>query len=147
MRLWCADRRLTTPSDPSTDLPTMLGWLAMLIAGGALVAISVELLPYWPTAHKRFDLLIGSVLCPIGLALWMLRRKAPRWTMHAGLLAGVCGITGAVWAVGPTAQTQAPAFFYVFLSTFAGAFLTRVLAMSYLGLAGIEYLAVMALHW
>jgi diguanylate cyclase (GGDEF)-like protein len=142
-----ADRRLTMPADPSTDLPTMLGWLAMLIAGGALVAISVELLPYWPIAHRRMDLLIGAVLCPVGVALWVVRRRAPRWTMHAGLLAGVCGITGAVWAVGPTAQTQAPALFYVFLSTFAGAFLSRRLAIGYLGLAGVEYFMVMALHW
>jgi diguanylate cyclase (GGDEF)-like protein len=148
VRRWCGDgRRLTTPSDPSTDLPTMLGWLAMLIAGGALVAASVELLPYWPIMHKGWDLLIGAVLCPSGILLWTVRRHAPRWTMHAGLFAGTCGITGAVWAAGPTAQTQAPALFYVFVSAFTGAFLTRRLAVGYVSLVGAEYAAVMALHW
>ena len=140
-------RWVTSSSDPSTDVPTMLGWLAMLITAGGLVAVSVEVLPYWPIAHKRFDLGIGALLGPLGVALWMGRRHAPRWMMHAGLLAGVCGISGAVWAVGPSPQTQAPALFYVFLSTFAGAFLPRRLAIGYLGLAGAQYLAVLALHW
>jgi diguanylate cyclase (GGDEF)-like protein len=133
--------------DPSTDLPTMLGWLAMLITAGALVALSVEVLPYWPIAHKGWDLGIGALLGPLGVVLWLGRRHAPRWSMHAGLLLGVCGISGAVWAVGPSPQTQAPALFYVFLSTFAGAFLPRRIAIGYLGLAGAQYLAVLALHW
>ncbi|MGH3266082.1 MAG: GGDEF domain-containing protein, partial [Trebonia sp.] len=125
----------------------MLGWLGVLIAGGALVAVSVSVLPYWPTEHKGTDLGIGVVMLPVGGALWVARRRAPAWVIHAGLLVGIGCITGAVWAVGPSPQTQAPALFYGFLSAFASAFLPRRLAMAYLGLAGAMYLGVLTLDW
>ena len=140
-------RMMTSAGDPSTDVPTMVGWLAILIAGGALVALSVSVLPYWPIEHKGTDLAIGVVMFPAGALLWVARRRVPAWMVHAGLLAGIGCITVAVWAVGPTAQTQAPALFYGFLSAFASAFLSRRTAMAYVALAGALYLGVLVLNW
>lgn len=140
-------RLMTSAGDPSTDLPTMVGWLAILIAGGALVALSVRVLPYWPIEHKGTDLAVGVVMFPTGALLWAARWRVPAWTVHAGLLAGVGCITVAVWAVGPTAQTQAPALFYGFLSAFASAFLSRRIAMAYVALAGALYIGGLALDW
>jgi diguanylate cyclase (GGDEF)-like protein len=135
-----------TSASPS-DVPTMLGWLAMLIIGGAIAAGSVKVLPYWPIAHDGVDFVIAVVMLPLGALLWLVRKRAPEWTIHAGLLVGIASITMSVWAAGPTPESQAPALFYGFLSAFASAFLPRRLAMTYLTLAGVEYLGALLTHW
>ncbi len=140
---------LSGPSDeiPQRSNPRMVGWLAALIGGGALVALSVDVLPYWPIEHKHVDLAIGAFMLPVGIVLWFARRHIRLPIVHGCLLAGVGAITAAVWAAGPTAESQAPALFYVFLSTFVSAFLVLRQAMAYLALAGVAYLVALLLHW
>jgi diguanylate cyclase (GGDEF)-like protein len=134
-------------SDASTDLPARIGWLAGLIFAGALGALSIDLLPYWPVEHISVDWVIGWVMMPVGAALWMLRARAPEWAIHAGLIIGICCITASVWAAGPTPESQAAALFYGFLSAYASAFLRRRLALTYLALAGVLYLAALLVNW
>ena len=137
------------PSDDVTTYrdPRMVGWLATLIGGGALVALSVEVLPYWPIQHTHVDAVTGVIMLPVGILLWVGRRRTPLPIVHGCLLAGIGAISAAVWAAGPTAQSQAPALFYGFVSAFASAFLAWRLAMAYLVLTGIAYLVVLLTHW
>ena len=137
---------------PSDDVatyrdPRMVGWLAALIGGGALIALSVDVLPYWPIQHTQVDVVIGVIMLPIGILLWVARGRTSMSIVHGCLLAGIGAITVAVWAAGPTAESQAPALFYGFVSAFASAFLAWRLAMTYLALAGIAYLVVLLTHW
>lgn len=132
---------------PDRSDPRMVGWLAILIGGGALVALSVDVLPYWAIQHTHVDTAIGVVMLPIGILLWFARRHTPLPIVHGCLLAGTVAITVCVWAAGPTAESQAPALFYGFLSAFASAFLARRLAMTHLALAGAAYLVVLLTHW
>jgi diguanylate cyclase (GGDEF)-like protein len=136
-----------SPDDALTDVPTMVGWLAMLIAGGAVVAASVNLLPYWPIEHKSADWLIAAVMLPAGGLMWVWRKRAPHWTIHVGLVVGIWCITWSVWAAGATAESQASALFYGFLAAFASAFLIRRLAIAYLVLVGVMYLGALLTHW
>jgi diguanylate cyclase (GGDEF)-like protein len=138
---------VTGPIDALADVPTMVGWLAMLIVAGSLVAASVNLLPYWPIEHKGVDWFIAAVMLPVGVVMWIAHKRAPHWVVHAGLIVGVLCITGSVWAAGPTAESQAPALFYGFLSAFASAFLSRKQAVAYLTLAGVLYLGALLTHW
>jgi diguanylate cyclase (GGDEF)-like protein len=131
----------------NTDLPTTVGWLALLIVGGALVALSVDVVPYWTIDHHGVDLAIGVAMLPIGVAMFLLRRHASQPTIHAGLVVGIVCITGSVWAVGPSAESQAPALFYGFLSAFACVYLTRRQAVGYLAFAGALYLGALLSHW
>jgi len=132
-----------TASEISTSVPTMLGWLASLTMGGALVAASMIVLPFWPIQHKPVDLGVAAVLLPVGLAMWFARKRAPGWAIHAGLLLGIGSTTASVWATGPTAASQSPALYYGFLIAFAGVFLRRRLALTYVALAGGLYLAAL----
>jgi diguanylate cyclase (GGDEF)-like protein len=79
--------------------------------------------------------------------MWATRRRAPVWTVHAGLIVGIVCISASVWAAGPGAEAQAPALFYGFLSAFASAFLRRRVALSYVAIAGTMYLAALLSHW
>jgi diguanylate cyclase (GGDEF)-like protein len=115
--------------------------------GGALVALSVDVVPYWPVTHPGVDLAIGVTMLPIGIAMWAVRRRASQPTIHAGLCVGIICISGSVWAAGPTAESQAPALFYGFLSAFACVFLSRRKGISYLAFAGALYLGVLVTHW
>ncbi len=142
------DRHIATaPLDSLTDVPTMVGWLAMLIVAGALVAASVNVLPYWPIEHKSVNWVIAAVMLPVGLVMWFGRNRAPHWVIHAGLIVGVGCISWSVWAAGPTSESQAAALFYGFMSAFASAFLLRRQAVAYVTLAGVLYLAVLLTHW
>ena len=125
----------------------MVGWLAMLILGGALVAASVNVLPYWPIDHARVNWFIAAVMLPVGVIMWLARRRARLWVVHVGLVVGVGCITGSVWAAGPSPESQAPALFYGFLSAFASAFLARRQAIGYVSLAGVLYLGALLTHW
>jgi len=136
-----------SPDDALTEVPTMVGWLAMLIVGGAIVAASVNVLPYWPIAHKGADWLIAAVMLPAGTLMWLGRKRAPHWTIHAGLIVGIWCITWSVWAAGATAESQAAALFYGFLAAFASAFLTRRVATAYLALVAVMYLGALLTHW
>jgi diguanylate cyclase (GGDEF)-like protein len=136
-----------SPDDALTDVPTMVGWLAMLIIGGAIVAASVNVLPYWPIAHKGADWLIAAVMLPAGTLMWVCRKRAPHWTIHVGLIVGIWCITWSVWAAGASAESQAAALFYGFLAAFASAFLIRKVAVAYLGLVGVMYLGALLTHW
>jgi diguanylate cyclase (GGDEF)-like protein len=136
-----------TASEISTSVPTMLGWLASLTMGGALVAASMIVLPFWPIQHKPVDLGVAAVLLPVGLAMWFARKRAPGWAIHAGLLLGIGSTTASVWATGPTAASQLPALYYGFLIAFVGVFLRRRLALTYVALAGGLYLAALLTHW
>ena len=142
------DRRTPTPPlDSLTDVPTMVGWLGMLIIAGALAAASVNVLPYWPIEHKGVNWFIAAVMLPFGSMMWLARKRAPHAILHAGLIIGVCCITWSVWAAGPTAESQAAALFYGFLSAFASAFLARRQAIAYVTLAGVLYLGALLTHW
>jgi diguanylate cyclase (GGDEF)-like protein len=142
------DRQIpTAPLDSLTDVPTMVGWLAMLIVAGSLAAASVNVLPYWPIEHKGVNWLIAAVMLPVGVVMWLGRKRAPHWVVHAGLIVGVSCITWSVWAAGPTAESQAAALFYGFVSAFASAFLVRRQAVAYLTLAGVLYLGALLTHW
>jgi diguanylate cyclase (GGDEF)-like protein len=132
---------------PHADLAMSVGWLALLIIGGAVVALSVDVVPYWTIEHHGVDLAIGLAMLPIGLAMLLARNHASQPTIHAGLIVGIVCITGSVWAVGPTAESQAPALFYGFLSAFAAVFLTRRQAVGYLSFAGALYLGALLTHW
>jgi diguanylate cyclase (GGDEF)-like protein len=134
-------------ADPSTHLPTTVGWLASLIFAGALGALSISLLPYWPIEHADVDWAIGWVMMPVGAVMWLLRARAAEWVIHVGLVVGICCITASVWAAGPTPESQAAALFYGFLSAFASAFLQRRLALTYLAFAGALYLGVLLMNW
>jgi diguanylate cyclase (GGDEF)-like protein len=136
-----------SPDDALTDVPTMVGWLAMLIVGGAVVAASVNVLPYWPIAHKDADWLIAAVMLPAGGLMWVWRHHAPHWTIHVGLVVGIWCITWSVWAAGANAESQSAALFYGFLAAFASAFLTRRVAIAYLVLVGVMYLGALLTHW
>jgi diguanylate cyclase (GGDEF)-like protein len=138
---------VTSPVAALADVPTMVGWLAALIVAGSLAAASVNLVPYWPIEHKGADWLIATIMLPVGAALLLARKRAPHWTIHAGLIVGVCCITLSVWAAGPTAESQGPALFYGFLSAFASAFLVRRQAVAYVALAGVLYLGALLTHW
>jgi diguanylate cyclase (GGDEF)-like protein len=129
------------------DTATAVGWLAALTVGGAVVALSVNVVPYWPIQHPGVDLAIAAAMLPIGIAMWFARRVASQPTIHAGLLVGIVCITGAVWAAGPSAESQASALFYGFLSAFACVFLTRRQGFGYLALAGALYLGALLTHW
>jgi diguanylate cyclase (GGDEF)-like protein len=142
------DRRIATaPLDSLTDVPTMVGWLAMLSIAGSLAAASVNVLPYWPIEHKTADWYIAAVMLPVGVVMWLGRHRAPHWVVHAGLIIGVVCITWSVWAAGPTAESQAAALFYGFLSAFASAFLVRRQAVAYVIFAGVLYLGALLTHW
>jgi diguanylate cyclase (GGDEF)-like protein len=136
-----------SPDDALTDIPTMVGWLALLIVGGAIVAASVNVLPYWPIDHKGADWLIAAVMLPAGALMWLCRKHAPHWTIHVGLIVGIWCITWSVWAAGANAESQASALFYGFLAAFASAFLIRSVAVAYLGLVGVMYLGALLTHW
>jgi diguanylate cyclase (GGDEF)-like protein len=129
------------------DTSATVGWLALLTFGGAVVALSVNVVPYWPVAHPTVDHAIGWVMVPIALAMWLARRHASLPTIHGGLLVGICCITGSVWAAGPSAESQAPALFYGFLSAFACVYLRRRQAFGYLAFAGALYLGALLTHW
>jgi diguanylate cyclase (GGDEF)-like protein len=129
------------------DLPMTVGWLALLIIGGALVALSVDVVPYWTIDHHGVDLAVGVAMLPVGITMFLLRRHASEPTIHAGLIVGIVCITGSVWAVGPSAESQAPALFYGFLSAFACVYLTRRQAVGYLTFAGVLYLGALLSHW
>ncbi|HZV26126.1 MAG TPA: GGDEF domain-containing protein [Acidothermaceae bacterium] len=137
----------TTPLDSLTAVPAMVGWLGVLIIAGSLAAASVNVLPYWPIEHKGVNWVIAAVMLPIGVVMWLIRSRAPHWVVHAGLLVGVSCITWSVWAAGPTAESQAAALFYGFLSAFASAFLVRRQAVAYITLAGVLYLGALLTHW
>jgi diguanylate cyclase (GGDEF)-like protein len=142
------DRHVATaPFDSLTDVPTMVGWLAMLIVAGSVAAASVNFLPYWPIDHKGINWLIAAVMLPVGVVMWLVRKRAPHWVVHAGLIVGVSVITWSVWAAGPNAESQAAALFYGFLSAFASAFLVRRQALAYVTLAGVMYLGALLTHW
>lgn len=142
------DRHIaTSPLDALTDVPTMVSWLAVLIVAGSLAAASVNVVPYWPIEHKAVDWLIAAIMMPVGMAMLLTRQRAPHWTVHAGLIVGVCCITLSVWAAGPTAESQGPALFYGFLSAFASAFLVRRQAIAYVTLAGVVHLGALLTHW
>ena len=142
------DRHVATaPFDSLTDVPTMVGWLAMLIVAGSVAAASVNFLPYWPIDHKGINWLIAAIMLPVGIVMWLGRKRAPHWVVHAGLIVGVSVITGSVWAAGPNAESQAAALFYGFLSAFASAFLVRRQALAYVTLAGVMYLGALLTHW
>ena len=134
-------------SDSSADLHTRVAWLASLIFGGALVAMSINVVPYWPVEHKGVDWVIGGVMMPVGAVMWIWRARAPEWVIHAGLIVGIFCITASVWAAGPTPESQAPALFYGFLSAFASAFLHRRIALTYLAFAGALYLGALLTNW
>ncbi|HEY8728399.1 MAG TPA: hypothetical protein VIL94_02375, partial [Acidothermaceae bacterium] len=136
-----------TAPEISTSTPTMLGSLAFLTMGGALVAASMIVLPFWPVHHKAVDLVVAAVLLPVGLAMWFARKHAPTWAVHAGLILGLCSTTASVWAAGPTAASQSPALYYGFLTAFAAAFLARRLTVGYVALAGGLYLGALLTHW
>lgn len=142
------DRHVATaPFDSLTDVPTMVGWLAMLIVAGSVAAASVNFLPYWPIDHKGINWLIAAIMLPVGIVMWLGRKRAPHWVVHAGLIVGVSVITWSVWAAGPNAESQAAALFYGFLSAFASAFLVRRQALAYVTLAGVMYLGALLTHW
>jgi diguanylate cyclase (GGDEF)-like protein len=136
-----------TAPEISTSTPTMLGSLAFLTMGGALVAASMIVLPFWPVHHKAVDLVVAAVLLPVGLAMWFARKHAPTWAVHAGLILGLCSTTASVWAAGPTAASQSPALYYGFLTAFAAAFIARRLTVGYVALAGGLYLGALLTHW
>jgi diguanylate cyclase (GGDEF)-like protein len=147
MRIPRNGQMATAPLDSLADVPTMVGWLAMLIVAGSLAAASVNVLPYWPIEHKSVNWLIAAVMLPVGVVMWLGRKRAPHWVVHAGLIIGVGCITWSVWAAGPTAESQASALFYGFLSAFASAFLVRRQAVAYVTFAGVLYLGALLTHW
>src|SRR5471032_2541100 len=118
MRIPRARRTATAPFESLTDVSTMVSWLAMLIVAGSLAAASVNVLPYWTIEHKSVNWLIAAVMLPVGVVMWLARQRSPQWVVHAGLIVGVSCITWSVWAAGPTAESQASALFYGFLSAF-----------------------------
>jgi diguanylate cyclase (GGDEF)-like protein len=104
-------------------------------------------LPYWPIEHRGANWLIAAVMLPVGVVMWLGRKRSPLWVVHLGLVIGVGCITWSVWAAGPTAESQAAALFYGFLAAFASAFLNRRQAIAYLTLAGVLYLGALLTHW
>jgi diguanylate cyclase (GGDEF)-like protein len=135
------------PAASETSLPGMLGWLAFLTMGAAMVTASTSVLPFWKVEHKAVDLVAAAVMFASGLAIWFARKHAPASTIHAGLLLGLGAITTSVWAAGPTAASQSPALFYGVLAAFASVFLARRVVVTYIALAGALNLGALVTHW
>jgi len=101
------------------------------MVSGAAASLAIGLLPYWPLAHKGLGSAVIAAMLLIGVVLWLLRRRPPRWLAHAALgTAAICAIVGA-WVVGAGPQDRVIAPFCVSLCIIAAAFLPPRLAATH----------------
>lgn len=142
-------RRLRRPPTLNglADPRTALGWFSALFISGGLAGFAVGTFPYWPIAHPMAGSGIAGAALVIGLFLWLVRRRAPRWSVRAAFVAGTASVSAAVWALGSGPQAQLPALYYGFLCLVAGAFGSRRLTFTSAALVGAAYLAALTPDW
>jgi diguanylate cyclase (GGDEF)-like protein len=115
---------------------------ALMIAGGALAALTVAL----PPAARHSELVViacGVAALAIGLTLLVMRRPAPEWALGLTAAFGTVLITLATYEGGPQNGTADNEILYVWVCIYAFYFLALPNAVFQLGLVGAAYAALL----